>query len=161
VDLSTFPTMPLERRQQVLETILKSGRDASAGPLTALDFGRYFFDDSTTQTEPDQQLFTGLSLVAGGRSQTSRQRSGPGIRIWRGSAWLWQTGQRSCGCCNDAEVGHCCATLGPRSLLGRRLGVWAKVVVSWAGWAGIAARSREARRGNCRAGQKGGFGVRR
>jgi hypothetical protein len=37
-----------------------------------------------------------------------------------------------------ARIGHRCATFGPRSLRRRRLGVWAKAAVTWAGRAGIA-----------------------
>ena len=54
------------------------------------------------------------------------------------------------------RVGHCCATSGPRSLARQRHGVLAQAAVTWAGQAGIEARSRKARRGRSRAGQEGG-----
>jgi hypothetical protein len=54
------------------------------------------------------------------------------------------------------RVGPGCATVGPRAFGWRQVGVTAKATVTWAGRAGIEARSRKARRGRSRASQEGG-----
>jgi hypothetical protein len=59
-DANNFDALPPEQQQHVLDTLLKSRRDTANAPLTAFDLGRYFFDDSSPEAEPDQQLFTGL-----------------------------------------------------------------------------------------------------
>jgi hypothetical protein len=56
------------------------------------------------------------------------------------------------------RIGHRCATIGPRWLGLRGLGVEAKTAVMWQGAEGIEGRSRKARRGRSRAGGKGAGG---